>query len=173
MNAISDFEPDFILAHTVIPAAYARAAAILSGWRIRAGGRHRIAIALHSATNDDYASGAFLWPERLLSYFTDSVVTVSDAAMENYARRVRRHPGLMRISNGVDLGRFREAAKRRETLRVRFGLAGKKLALQVGRLGSVKQQGLSLEALVPLLREQPGLRLWFGDSRRMPTTKRS
>lgn len=161
MKAIRDFEPDFILAHTVIPAAYARTAAMLSGWRIRSSTRHRIAIALQSATNDDYASGAFLWPERLLSHFTDSVVTVSDAAMENYARRVRRHPGLMRISNSVDLGRFHEAAKRREKVRIRLGLAGKKLALQVGRLSSAKQQALSLEALVPLLREQPALRLWF------------
>ena len=44
---------------------------------------------------------------------------------------------------------------------MRFGLAGKKLALQVGRLGSVKQQALSLETLVPLLRDQPSLVLWF------------
>ena len=46
-------------------------------------------------------------------------------------------------------------------MRMRFGLAGKKLALQVGRLGSVKQQALSLETLVPLLRDQPSLVLWF------------
>jgi len=163
MKAIREFQPDFIVAHSVIPAAYARVAALLSGWRLPGNTKHRLAIALHSASNDDFhdEDEAFLLPERLLTYFTDTIITVSDAALANYARRVRKHPRLMRIANGVNLSLFQESAANRATIRTKLGLDGKKLAIQVGRLTEVKQQALTLEALIPILKERPELLLWY------------
>jgi L-malate glycosyltransferase len=163
MKAIRAFEPEFIVAHSVIPAAYARVAAFLSGWRLKRNEQHRIAIAMHSASNDDYADegGVFLRSEKVLTHLTDTVITVSDLALANYTKRVRPHPRLMRISNGIDLSRFQQAASRRSEIRTQLGLDGLKLAIQVGRLTHVKQQVLSFKALLPLLKARPNLRLWF------------
>ncbi len=160
-QAIREFQPNLIVAHSVIPAAYARAAAVLSGWRITPHDDRRLAIALHSADNDDFAALPFHLSEKVLTYFADTVVTVSDESLKNYRHRVRAHPHLQRIANGIDLSRFRAAAARRSALRDQFGLGGQRLVLQVGRLTEVKQQMLSLEALIPLLHEDPKLQLWF------------
>jgi len=61
-------------------------------------------------------------------------------------RRVRRHPGPTRISNGADLGRFREAVKRREALRMRFGLAGKRPSRPVWSCQALRLPFLSASA---------------------------
>jgi len=99
--------------------------------------------------------------EKMLTYFADTVVTVSEESIANYRQRVRSHPRIRRIANGIDLSRFREAATRRNALRHELGLEGHKLVLQVGRLTKVKQQLLSLEAMAPLLKQDPKLLLWF------------
>lgn len=160
-HAIRAFQPDLVIAHTVIPAAYVRAAAIGSGWRPIPRRHRKVAIALHAAENDDYATPALRWSERVLTYFADAVVTVSEESLKNYRRRVRSHPAIQRIANGIHLSRFREAATRRDAIRETLGLLNQRLVLQVGRVSKAKQQILTLEALLPQLRQDPTLQLWF------------
>ena len=160
-KAIKDFKPDLIVAHTVIPAAYTREASLLTGWRVFPHQDRKLAIALHAAENDDYELLSFRLPEKVLTYFADAVVTVSEESKDNYRRRVRNHPGIRRIANGIDLHRFQAAAARRSECREQLGLQGNRLILQVGRLSKVKQQILTLEALLPQLRQDPKLLLWF------------
>jgi glycosyltransferase involved in cell wall biosynthesis len=160
-QAIRVFKPDLIVAHTVIPAAYARAAAMRTGWRIFPREDHKLAIALQAGESDDYEKQPFRLTEKILTYFADAVVTVNDMAFKNYCQRIRRHPGIQCIANGIDLTRFRAAAARRAEIRTEMELGDKRLVLQVGRVSKAKQQLLSLEAMLPQLRADPKLVLWF------------
>jgi len=168
MRAIRTFKPDLIVAHTVIPAAYTRVAAVLSGWRIRSRADRKLAIVLHAGDNDDFADLPFHLSEKVLTYMEDMIVTVSEESLKNYCLRVRRHPNIRRIANGIDLRRFHEPAQHRDEIRGKLGLAGQRLILQVGRLSKVKQQLLSLEAMLPLLRNDPNLQLWFAGLAEVP-----
>lgn len=160
-KAIRDFKPDLIVAHTVIPAAYSRVAAVMTGWRVFPREDRRLAIALHAAENDDYEKLPFRASEWVLTYFADAVVTVSEESKTNYRRRIRNHPLIRRIANGIDLLRFRAAAARRDENRKHLGLEDERLVLQVGRISKAKQQLVTLDALLPLLRRDPKLLLWF------------
>lgn len=160
-RTIREFKPDLIIAHTVIPAAYVRAAAIMTGWRVFPRKDRHLAIALQSATNKDYSDLVLRLPEKVLTYFMDKIITVNDEAKASYKELVREHPNMVLIRNGINLERYSEPAKRRESIRTKLGLQGKKLVLQVGRLSPVKQQHLSFEALQPLLRQNSDLLLWL------------
>lgn len=153
-SAISEFRPDFVLAHSVIPAAYARLAAASLGER-------NVIAVLHSATNDDYADEPFRTSEWLLRWLSKGVVAVSPSQARNYEARYGK-PSPRVIANGIDTEIFREAEADRNTLRTQFGLSNsEKLILQVGRISPVKGQLLTAEAVKPILARDPSVRLWF------------
>jgi glycosyltransferase involved in cell wall biosynthesis len=145
---IAEFAPDAILAHSVIPAAYARIA----------DGR-RVVSVLHSDSN--YESHQLAWSEHVLQYRAAGVIAVSSRAAAQYSRRFRR-PKLAVIPNGIALENVYNAAAKRQHNRISFGLeSNARVILQVGRILEVKQQHLTLHALAPLLNNNPALRIWF------------
>lgn len=153
--AIRAFKPDVIFGHSALPAVYGRLAVLL------AGSRARFVSVLHSGT-DDYGVAKLRWIERLLQGRTDQIIAVSQSAADAYLRRLKSSPPMRIVLNGVDLDRFLAARERRADIRAALGLSdADRLLLQVGRLAPVKQQRFTLRALVPLLREDPSLQLWF------------
>lgn len=153
--AIRAFKPDVIFGHSALPAVYGRLAVLA------AGSKARFISVLHSGT-DDYGSLKLRWIERLLQARTDKIISVSQSAADAYLRRLKSSPPLEIVLNGVDLDRFYAARERRAEIRAALGLAdGQKLMLQVGRVSPVKQQRFTLDAMLPALREDPNLLLWF------------
>lgn len=155
-DAIRDFAPDVVIAHSAIPGIYGRLALMATG------SRTRIVLVLHSAS-DDYAGGPLSWAERALAFRTDHVVAVSPGAAERYSRRgLGGKAPISVILNGVDLKRFLDARAARDTARASLGLAAPdRLLLQVGRLSPVKQQRFTLSAVADLVKADPSVRLWF------------
>jgi glycosyltransferase involved in cell wall biosynthesis len=153
--AIKAFGPDVVFGHSVLPAIYGRLA-LLGG-----GSAARFVSVLHSGT-DDYGDWKLRGAERLLQGRTDAIVAVSQSAADVYTRHLRTSRPLEIILNGVDLARFYEARHRRASIRKRLGLAARdRLILQVGRVGSVKQQLMTARTLTPMLQANERLRLWF------------
>lgn len=145
-----DFLPDVTFAHSVIPAAYARLA------RAR-----RVITVLHDAGEDDYGSRYFRLSEKILQYRSAGVIAVSEVAMRNYTKRFLR-PSTSHIPNGVELGSLVRSATQRNAIRVRLGCRGdERLVVQIGRFGLMKQQHLSLEALLPIIRKDRTVHLLF------------
>jgi glycosyltransferase involved in cell wall biosynthesis len=155
-SAYRDFRPDVVFGHSVLPALYGRLALPLVG------ARPRFVSVLHSATNDDYDKAPLLLTELLLARRADQVIAVSEQGARRYRQRIP-HGRLPRvIPNGISLAHLRYAAAHRARHRAAFGLqSGDQLILQVGRLSPIKQQLLTFESLLPLLREAGGLQLWF------------
>lgn len=153
--AIQRFKPDVIFAHSALPSIYGRLAALAVG------SRTRFVTVLHSGSGD-YADPKLRWAERLLRWRTDGMIAVSQSAADTYLRELKTSPPLQIILNGVDLDRFQAARDRRDHIRVALGLTGdQKLLLQVGRIAPVKQQRVTLSALLPMLKADPALKLWF------------
>lgn len=153
--AIRAFKPDVIFGHSALPAIYGRLAVLL------AGSKAKFISILHSGT-DDYADRKLRWGERLLQARTDQIIAVSQSAADSYLRRLKVSPPMRIVLNGVDLDRFYAARERRGEIRQALDLSDMdRLLLQVGRLAPVKQQRFTLEAVTPLLREDPSLKLWF------------
>lgn len=153
--AIRTFKPDVIFGHSALPAIYGRLAVLM------AGSKARFVPVLHSGT-DDYSNIKLRWAERVLQARTSQIIAVSKSAADAYLRRLRNSPPMQIVLNGVDLERFYAARERRADIRTALGLTdADRLLLQVGRLAPVKQQRFTLEAIIPLLREDLNLKLWF------------
>lgn len=145
-----DFSPDVIFAHSVIPAAYARLA-----------GARGVITVLHDAGEDDYDSHHFRLSEKLLQYRSAGVIAVSEVAMRNYTKKFPR-PATRHIPNGVELGSLVRTTAQRDAIRRRLGCrGGERLVVQIGRFGLMKQQHLSFEALLPVIRKDRTVHLLF------------
>lgn len=156
ISALREFKPDVVVAHSVIPAAYARIAMKF------AISRAATVTVLHAATNDDYAGRRLRFSERWLRRFTAAVVTVTGAAAENYRRRCGSPKRLLTIPNGIDIPRFRFDAQLRHRCRAELGVAdGTRVVLQVGRIAPVKNQAASVSAIARLVRAGNDVELWL------------
>ncbi|MGF7135441.1 glycosyltransferase involved in cell wall biosynthesis [Paraburkholderia sp. EB58] len=156
MRAYRDFAPDIVVAHSVIPSAYARVAARLSGTHVP------IVSVLHSATNDDYSSVALRLSEYLLRFTAAAIVTVNNAARQNYEARFGDGRRLETIPNGTQIDRFRFDMLAGHRLRASFGVEDQTtVLLQVGRVVPVKNQASSVLALKKLVDAGHDAVLWF------------
>ena len=152
-RAVQQFRPDIVFAHSELPSLYGRFSTGFGQDRVR------YVSVLHSATNNDFSGTAGEWAERLSRFRVDHVVTVSKAAADNYQHRFGTRVPVSVIRNGIDLGRFQNVD--RGEARTALGLAeGVTLALQVGRICDVKQQGLTWHVLRPWLESGRAI-LWF------------
>ena len=148
------FEPDIVFGHTALPALYGRIALPIVGFK------PRFVSVLHS--EDDYADIRLRTFERFVRHCTHAVIAVSVKAAENYRERLHVNLPLWIIPNGINLRLFRCAEADRTDHRKRLSLRpDNKLVLQVGRLLPIKQQLLSLRAMLPLLLEDGSIQLWF------------
>ncbi|WP_321811973.1 glycosyltransferase family 4 protein [Burkholderia sp. BCC1985] len=155
-SAYREFAPDIVVAHSVIPAAYARVVAKFLGVSVP------VVSVLHSANNDDYAGGVFRAAEYLLRFSASAIVTVTDVARDNY----RKHFGSVRrletIPNGTQIDRFCFDPVERDRLRQTFGVSEKQtILLQVGRIVPAKGQLSSVLALKLLVDAGHDVALWF------------
>ncbi|VVD32652.1 glycosyltransferase [Paraburkholderia dioscoreae] len=154
--ALRDFCPDVVVAHSVIPAAYARLATKLTASAIP------VITVMHAATNDDYAGGLLRLSERILKQDAAAVVTVTETAAYNYRLRCGSPSRLLTIPNGTQLDRFAFDAETRRRLRAEFKVDDNvSVVLQVGRLSSVKNQAASILALKDMLHAGRTAELWL------------
>lgn len=140
------FQPDVTFAHSVIPAAYARMA-----------GCKNVISVLHSASN--YAAGYLRFFENFLQHRLAGVISVSEPARLDYSSNFSA-PKTKFIPNGIELGCFTGRTKNRKLVRQNLGINSTDLlVVQVGRLDPVKQQHLSLEAMLPIIKDDPSVHL--------------
>lgn len=133
------FSPDVTFAHSVIPAAYARLAGIKT-----------VVSVLHSETN--YESGYVRFFEKFLQYRLKGVISVSDIARKKYTESFP-FPRIRFIPNGVLIKDIKNSHGHRDALRVKLGFTKLDfVVIQVGRIDKIKQQHLSLEAIIPLIK---------------------
>lgn len=155
VEAMRVFHPDVIFGHSLLPAAYGRIASLF------AAPRSRFIKVLHSSS-DDYQSQRVRLVERLLQMRTDAIITVAPGAADHYRRHFSQTPTIVHVANGIRPEPLALAAARRAGIRAEMGLTqDDRLLLQVGRIAPVKNQRLTLEATLPLLKADPRLRLWF------------
>ncbi|RDK00802.1 glycosyltransferase [Paraburkholderia lacunae] len=155
-SMLRDFLPDVIVAHSVIPAAYARLALKFTTSAVP------VVTVMHAATNDDYAGGLLRLSERILKRDAAAVVTVTETAANNYRLRCGVPRRLLTIPNGTDLDRFAFDENARRRLRAEFEVdEGVSVVLQVGRLSPVKNQAASVLALKDMLRAGLSVELWL------------
>jgi O-antigen/teichoic acid export membrane protein/glycosyltransferase involved in cell wall biosynthesis len=153
---LREFRPDVIVAHSVIPAAYARLAMKLTTSAIP------VVTVMHAATNDDYAGGLLRLSERILKGDAAAVVTVTETAANNYRSRCGAPRRLLTIPNGTDLDRFAFDENARRRLRTEFKVDDSvSVVLQVGRLSPVKNQAASVLALNDMLLAGQSVELWL------------
>ncbi|ADL07279.1 glycosyltransferase family 4 protein [Thermosediminibacter oceani] len=151
-NWLAQFRPDIIVAHSAIPALYTRIALFNRQMP-------KVISVLHAV--DDYRDWRLRLPEYILRWKSARVVAVSDESARYYIRRFPK-AHIKIIPNGIHINRFILAAQNRAKHREYFGLAGHtQIVLQVGRITPVKQQHLSLAAIIPIMRENPNVELWF------------
>lgn len=154
--ALRDFHPDVIVAHSVIPAAYARLATKLRASAIP------VVTVMHAATNDDYAGRLLRLSERILKRDAAAVVTVTETAAHNYRLRCGVPRRLLTIPNGTQLDRFAFDGDTRRHSRAEFKVDDSvSVLLQVGRLSPVKNQAASVLALKDMLHAGRCAELWL------------
>jgi len=136
-NWASNYDFDFIFAHSVIPAAYGRLA-----------GLNNVISVLHDSSENDYSNSLLFCFEKVLQFRSLGVVAVSKLALDRYSTHFLR-PKTRLIKNGIDLDLHRginldQALELKKSLNLK---EGDLIVLQVGRVNRVKQQHKSLEAL--------------------------
>ena len=145
-NVATKFQADVIFAHSVIPAAYARA--------VNMG---RVITVLHSADEDDYQSKYFIYAEKLLQFRSSGVIAVSEVARQNYKNKFTR-PKTIHIPNGIKTSDILSAKNTRQECRAGLGFdSSDYVVVQIGRINGVKQQHLSLAAIAPLIKNNKNL----------------
>lgn len=155
-RAYREFSPDIVVAHSVIPAAYARVGARLFAPSVP------IISVLHSATNDDYLSLPLRLSEWVLRFAAAAVVTVTDTARKNYESRFGMARRVETIPNGTQIERFQFDRASQRGLRAAFGVNEQTtILLQVGRIAPVKGQMSSVLALKRLVDAGHDVVLWL------------
>lgn len=156
LATLREFRPDVIVAHSVIPAAYARLALKLTR------SASPVVTVLHAATNDDYAGALLRLSERLLQSGTAAVVTVTETAANNYRLRCGPPRRLVTIPNGTALDQFAFDQNARRQVRADFGVGvNVSVVLQVGRLTAVKNQVATVLAVNEMIHAGRPVELWL------------
>lgn len=144
-KVFKDFQPDIIVGHSAIVSVYMRIVGVLFP-------KIKKVVVLHAAAAD-YESGDRLQKvEYFLQYFTDYVVGVSEWSQNTYQKRYKHVP-CKTIYNGVDFEKFgKKYQEYRAEIRDSVFKAGENTftILQVGRINEVKNQLLTLEAVLLL-----------------------
>lgn len=136
---VSDFCPDITFSHSVIPAAYTRLAGIKN-----------VISVLHSETN--YESGRARYFEKLLQYRSAGVISVSELARQNYSK-IFTYPKTKYIPNGVSIESIKRSVSERKSARAQLGFFDTDIVvIQIGRIDLIKQQHLSLQAMIPIIK---------------------
>jgi glycosyltransferase involved in cell wall biosynthesis len=156
LSTLREFRPDVIVAHSVIPAAYARLALKMTS------SASPVVTVLHAATNDDYAGTLLRLSERMLQSGAAVVVTVTEAAANNYRLRCGSPRRLVTIPNGTALDQFAFDQNVRRKVRADFGIDDNvSVVLQVGRLTAVKNQAATVLAVNEMIRAGEPVELWL------------
>jgi len=149
-QSLRDFEPDVIIAHSIIPSVYVRLALRLLG-----SASVPVVTVLHDASQDDYASPYFRSIERFLKP-SGSVIALTDHALSNYRKRCGKKSKVSIIPNGINLSALRVDFLRREEVRSRIFAVNQTepVFLQVGRMNRNKQQHLSIKAFIQTCKDE-------------------
>lgn len=144
---LKKLNPDVLVAHSVIPSAYARLALKLIGL-----GHIPVVSVLHDASQDDYAFKYFRFLEKWLIPSPNYLIALTQTAVDNYQQRIGNHIKTEIIPNGVNVETLSHAyVSRKKVRQTIFGVKENEAAfLQVGRFNSIKQQHLSLESFIKL-----------------------
>lgn len=140
-----DFEPHWIFAHSVIPALYARLVF------------PRVITVLHDASQHDYRSLYFRWPEYLLRGRTQGVIAVTEKAAENYSKYFADRKTKV-IPNGIKLVDASSDRRPCENSSSRLQSTSE-IVLQVGRVSRVKRQHLTIRAFAEVVKIKPRAQL--------------
>lgn len=137
--------PDVVVAHSVIPSAYARFALKLISL-----GHIPVVSVLHDASQDDYASKYFRLLEKWLIPSPNCLIALTQRAVDNYQLRIGNQIKTEIIPNGVNVEILSHAYVSRKKVRQTIFCVkdNEAVFLQVGRLNSIKQQHLSLESFI-------------------------
>lgn len=136
------FKPDIIFAHSVIPAAYARAGLL-----------DKIISVLHA--EDNYPGGTLAAAEYLLQFRSKGIIHISPLAGSLYSQKYKSPP-IQCIPNGINLAAVNEASSERNNSRAQFGFCERaRIFIQAGRICRIKGQHHSLLAIAPILRLNP------------------
>jgi len=153
-KVLHDFKPEVVYAHSAIPAFYGRMA-------IPCRNRPFFFFSVLHATTDYKDIPSYLC-EFLCARCGDGVFSVSPQGAENYRRKIPHHRPITVVPNGTNLSTIKHACSNRSALRKTFDLTeSQKLIVQVGRLCNMKQQTLSFDATLPLLKKDINIVLWF------------
>jgi glycosyltransferase involved in cell wall biosynthesis len=140
-TVFKNFKPDVVVGHSAIVSAYMRLIGILFP-------KIKKVVVLHAAA--DYEGGGRLQKaEYLLQYFTDYVIGVSDWSTDVYKKRFFKVLSKT-IYNGIELDRFDKTHNQNRTeIRKNLFDADENtfVILQVGRINTVKNQLLTLQAV--------------------------
>lgn len=143
-KAFTEFEPEVVFAHSIIPAAYARVADLP---------RKRVITVLHAASNKDYQGWKWLLSEQVLQHLSAGVVAVSELGAEDYRRKFSAQNKVRVIKNGVNLRGALQAAA------ARLDKSKGKIVLQIGRIVPVKGQHITIQAMADVVKAAPEARL--------------
>lgn len=145
-KTVADFCPDITFAHSVIPAAYARLAGVKN-----------VISVLHSEKN--YESGRIKYFEKLLQYRLAGVISVSEVALKNYSKNFS-YPKTKYIPNGISIEGIKRTTAERKSTRNRLGFCETDfVVVQIGRIDLIKQQHLSLQAMMPVIKDNGSVHL--------------
>jgi|GEM_PF-503061 len=140
-----ELNPDIVVAHSVIPSAYARLALKLIGL-----GHIPTVTVLHDASQNDYASKYLRLLEKLLVPSPSCVIAIAETAASNYERHIGKHIKTEVIPNGININNFINPVFPRNQVRenVFYTKDNEVIFLQIGRFGLIKQQHLSVQAFI-------------------------
>jgi glycosyltransferase involved in cell wall biosynthesis len=140
-SVVRRFKPDVLLAHSTIPAFYARVLPL----------GVPVIYVMHSATND-FVHAKVRGIERLLSRRARAVIGVSENNVKEYIEAIGRHRMMQVIPNGVDTSRYFYPTG------VEDGGRPPQI-LQVGRYNSIKCHLQTVRAFAQICNTVPDLRL--------------
>lgn len=156
LRLIKTEKPDIIHTHTAKAGALGRAAGII--YNIGGSGGIKLIHTFHGHIFDGYFSSfftnIFILIERILAYFTDKIITVSEnVKKELVCLRIAKTDKIEVIPLGFELEKFLEIPPRDDTKTLNIGI--------VGRLAPIKNHRLFLEAASKIIKEIPRINARF------------
>jgi glycosyltransferase involved in cell wall biosynthesis len=143
---------DVAFAHSVIPSAYGRCAAVGTGTKV--------VTVLHSATQDDYKDPLLHLSEVFIP-LPSGLIAVAWPALVNYRNRQPYFVGPSSvILNGVPIKDIVDGRKKRLCVRedvFKVSSEDRKIIIQIGRIARMKRQHITIEAYNALNNRCPGM----------------
>lgn len=154
-------KPDIIHTHTAKAGTLGRLAAILAGVPIKI---HTF----HGHVFDGYFSPKkariFLWIERFLAFFTDTVITVSGRVADDIVKRLKvtRKEKCAVIPLGFELDKFLDCERVKGAFRRAHAISPETLLVGiVGRMVPIKNHRMFIDAAKMIKSDFPGLDVTF------------